>query len=78
MGYEIFTTVGITREELTRQCLQEIRLWPGCETVAGLAVLGANGGKFNVHVAEYGIASKRIADRAIRYIQRARSYENSV
>jgi hypothetical protein len=70
MGYENYTPVGITREALTRECLQELRLWRGCETVAGLAVLGGTGGKFTVHVAEYGIASKRIADRAIRYIQR--------
>jgi len=63
-------TVGISREDLTRDCLQQLRLWPGCETVTGVAVLGKLGGKFSVHVADYGLAQKRVADQALGCIQR--------
>jgi hypothetical protein len=69
-------TVGIGRADLTRDCLREIRLWPGCETVAGLGVLGDLRGGFSVHVVDYGAAKKKVADRAIRCIQceKARRY----
>jgi hypothetical protein len=63
-------TVGIGRADLARDCLQQIRLWPGCETVEGLGVLGDLHGGFSVHVTEYGAAKQRVADRAIRCIQR--------
>jgi len=63
-------TVEISRADLTRDCLQQLRLWPGCETVAGVAVLGDQRGRFTVHVVDYGASSKRIADRALRCIQR--------
>ena len=66
-------TIGITREDLTRECLRELRLWPGCETVAGVAVLADTRGKFTVHVTEYGLAKKRIADRALGCIQREKA-----
>ena len=63
-------TYGIARADLTRDCLRELRLWPGCETVEGLAVLGDERGKFTVHVVGYGSAKKKNADRALRCIQR--------
>lgn len=63
-------TVGISRSDLTRDCLQQIRLWPGCETVEGLGVLGDLQGGFSVHVIKYGAAKKKVADRAIHCIQR--------
>jgi hypothetical protein len=69
MGFPRYTS-GITRADLTRDCLRELRLWPGCETVEGLAVLADGRDKFTVHVVEYGLAKKHIADRALRYIQR--------
>jgi hypothetical protein len=69
MGFPRYTT-GITRADLTRDSLRELRLWPGCETVGGLAVLGDARGKFTVHVVEYGLAKKHLADRALRCIQR--------
>ena len=72
MGFVKFTT-GITREDLTRDCLQELRLWPGCETVEGLAVLVDARGKFTVHIVEYGLAKKKNADRALGCIQREKS-----
>jgi len=72
MGFPRYTT-GITREDLTRDCLRELRLWPGCETVEGLAVLMSDDGKFAVHVAAYGLATKKSADRALRCIQREKA-----
>jgi hypothetical protein len=63
-------TIGIARADLIRDCLQELHLWPGCETVEGVAVLGDSRGKFTVHVIDYGLAKKRIADHALRCIQR--------
>lgn len=63
-------TIGIRREDLTRDCLQELRLWPGCETVERVGVLGDLRGKFTIHVIEYGLAKKPLADRAARCIQR--------
>lgn len=66
-------TTGTTREDLTRDCLRELRLWPGCETIENLAVLVDRHGKFTVHVVEYGQASKKNADRALRYIQREKA-----
>jgi hypothetical protein len=72
MGFQTFT-IGISRADLTRDCLQQVRQWPGCETVEGLAALSAGDGKFTVHVAAYGMAKKRIADRALRCIQREMS-----
>jgi hypothetical protein len=35
---------GITRADLTRDCLRELRLWPGCETVEDIAVLADEAG----------------------------------
>jgi hypothetical protein len=63
-------TIGISRADLMRDCLHELRLWPGCETVEGLGVLGDLRGKFAVHVIDHGLAKKNIADRALRCIQR--------
>ena len=51
---------------LTQECLRELRLWPGCETVEGIAVLADIGGKFAVRVVSYGLAKKKNADRALR------------
>jgi hypothetical protein len=56
-----------------RDCLKEVRLWPGCETVEGVAVLMNDHGKFTVHAAEYGSATKKNADRAIGCIQREKA-----
>jgi hypothetical protein len=72
MAFVRFTT-GIAREDLMRECLRELRMWPGCETVAGVAVLADGGGKFTVRVVEYGLAKKRTADRALGCIQREKA-----
>jgi hypothetical protein len=63
-------TIAISRGDLTRDCLREIRLWPGCERVEAVAVLGDLRGKFTVHVTDYGAAKKPLADRALRCIHR--------
>jgi hypothetical protein len=63
-------TVGIGRADLARDCLREVRLWPGCETVEEVGVLGDLRGVFSIHVINYGVAKKAVADRAIRCIQR--------
>jgi len=69
MGF-IKHTIGISRADLIRDCLQQLRLWPGCETVVGIAVLADLRGKFTAHVIDYGSAKKKLADRALRYVQR--------
>ena len=66
-------TIGISRADLTRDCLQELRLWPGCGTVESVAVLGDMHGRFTIHVVNYGLYGlkiKHVADRAVRCIQR--------
>jgi hypothetical protein len=69
MGF-VKHTIGISRADLTRDCLQQLRLWPGCETVEGVAVLGDLRGRFTVRVMDYGMTKKYLADRALRCIQR--------
>ena len=63
----------ITREDLRQECLRELRLWPGCETVEDVAVLADTGGKFAVTVVAYGLSKKKNADRAVRCLQREKA-----
>ena len=63
-------TVAISRADLTRDCLQQTRCWPGCETVESVGVLADVGDGFSVRVIDYGLANKRLADRAIRCVER--------
>ena len=63
----------ITREDLRQECLRELRLWPGCETVEDVAVLADTGGKFAVRVVAYGLSKKKNADRAVRCLQREKA-----
>jgi hypothetical protein len=72
MVFQRFTT-GIIREDLTQECLRELRLWPGCETVEEVAILAHTGGKFAVSVVACGLAKKKNADRAIWCIQREKA-----
>jgi hypothetical protein len=72
MGFSIFT-VGVTREDLTRDCLRDLRLWPGCETVDRIGILAGQDGKFTAHVIEYGDAKKQLTDRALRCVQREKA-----
>ena len=63
-------TTAIGRANLARDCLQELRLWPGCESVGTVGVLAGQRDRFTLHVIDYGSAPKRLADRALRCIER--------
>jgi hypothetical protein len=65
-------SVGISRADLAQNCLREIRLWPGCETVEEVGVLADSRGRFSIHVISYGAAKKKLADQAARCVQRER------
>jgi hypothetical protein len=64
-------TFGLSYGALRKECLEAVRQWPGCETVGAIHIIrdGRPGG-FSVRVTLYGKAKKRIADRAINYVQR--------
>jgi hypothetical protein len=72
MGY-YRSTIGISRQDLRQDCLRELRLWPGCETVASIGILAGKHGTFTAHVIEYGLAKKKHADRALGCIQREKA-----
>jgi hypothetical protein len=63
-------TTAISRADLASDCLQELRLWPGCEAVGTVGVLAGKRDRFTLHVIDYGSAPKRLADRALRCIER--------
>ena len=62
----------IDRVGLARICLEEIRLWPGCEGVVSVGVLAEPPNRFVIRVIDYGTASVRLADQAIRTIERTK------
>jgi hypothetical protein len=64
-------TVGLSYAALRKECLETVRQWPGCESVAGIQIVRDNRpGGFSVRVTLYGSADPKIADRAIRCVQR--------
>jgi hypothetical protein len=64
-------TVGLTYGALRKECLEAVRHWPGCETVAGIQIIRDNTpAGFSVRVTLYGNADAKIADRAIKCVQR--------
>jgi hypothetical protein len=63
-------TTAISRVDLMRDCLDQIRQWPGCETIKEIGVLGDLQGGFTVHIIDYGRSKKRCADRAMLCVQR--------
>jgi hypothetical protein len=64
-------TVGLSYGALREECLEAVRQWPGCESVAGIQILRSNApGSFSVRITLYGNADERIADRAITCVQR--------
>jgi hypothetical protein len=64
-------TVGLSYGALRKECLETVRHWPGCETVAGIQIIRDNTpGGFSVRVTLYGDADKKIADRAIACVER--------
>lgn len=60
----------ITYNDLRRLCLEAVKQWPGCETISGIQIIRSAGRKFSVRVTLYGKSEKRIADRAIRCVER--------
>jgi hypothetical protein len=69
MVFVHFTT-GISRDDLARECLQQVRMWPGCETVGAVGIFGLPRERFAARVMDYGLASKKLADRALKCIER--------
>lgn len=64
-------TVGMRYAALRKECLEAVRQWPGCETVAGIQIIRDNTSTgFLVRVTLYGNAERKIADRAIVCVQR--------
>ena len=61
---------AISRADLAQECLDEVRMWPGCEGEVSVGVLSAPSDRFTLRVMEYGAADKKLADRAIRAIER--------
>jgi hypothetical protein len=68
-------TIAISRSELARACLEEIRQWPGCEGVVSVGVLAAPPDLFLLRVIEYGETQTNRADRALRTIERSKLRE---
>jgi hypothetical protein len=65
------SAIGLKYEALRRECLQAVRQWPGCETIAGIQIIRTSKpGGFSVRVTLYGKAKIRLADRAMAAVQR--------
>jgi hypothetical protein len=70
-GMAKFITVGLSYEALRKECLETIRQWPGCESIAGIQIIrDSKPGKFSVRITLYGNANVKMADRAIACVQR--------
>jgi hypothetical protein len=66
-----FKTIGIRYGTLRKECLDAVRLWPGCETVAGIQIIRNNTqAGFSVRVTLYGQADVKTADRAMVCVER--------
>ena len=66
-----FKTVGLDYTALRKECLETVRQWPGCESIAGIQILrGKRTGSFSVKITLYGNANVKTANRAIVCVQR--------
>ena len=66
-----FNTVGLDYGALRKECLEAVRQWPGCESIAGIQILRDNKpAKFSVKITLYGNADVKTADRAMICVQR--------
>jgi hypothetical protein len=64
-------TAGLNYGTLRKECLEAVKQWPGCESVAGIQITRNNNpGGFSVRVTLYGKADQRIADRAMKCVLR--------
>jgi hypothetical protein len=61
----------VTYYNLRKECLEAIRQWPGCETVAGIQLIRDNSpAGFSAKITLYGRADKKVADRAMTCVER--------
>ena len=66
-----FNRTAVTYDSLRNECLETIRQWPGCETVAGIQLIRDNSpAGFSAKATLYGRADKKLADRAMICVQR--------
>jgi hypothetical protein len=66
-----YSTVGLNYAALRKECLEAVRQWPGCESIAGIQIIRNNRpGSFSVRITLYGKADVKTADRAMVYVQR--------
>jgi hypothetical protein len=63
-------TSELSYAALRKECLDAVRQWPGCETIGGIQIIRQNDGGFSVRVTLYGNANRRLADRAMRTVER--------
>ena len=79
-------TVGIDYMALRKECLEAVRHWPGCESIAGIQIIRSKRtgrtnqwrryapskrtGSFYVKITLYGTADVKKADRAMACVQR--------
>jgi hypothetical protein len=64
-------TTGLSYAALRKECLEAVRQWPGCSTIAGIQIIRDNTQRgFSVRVTLYGTADKKTADRAMVCVQR--------
>jgi hypothetical protein len=56
-----FFRSAVTYDTLRKECLETIRQWPGCETVAGIRLIRDNSpAGFSAKVTLYGRAEKKV------------------
>jgi hypothetical protein len=66
-----FQTFGLNYAALRKECLEAVKQWPGCESVAGIQILrSTKPGDFSVKITLYGTADVKTADRAMICVQR--------
>jgi hypothetical protein len=64
-------TVGLSYGALRKECLEAVRHWPGCESIAGIQIIrGKRTGSFSVKITLYGKADVKTADRAMISVER--------
>jgi hypothetical protein len=64
-------TVGMSYGALRKECLDALKQWPGCETIGAIQIVRlTTPGSFSVRVTLYGQADRKIADRAVSFVQR--------
>lgn len=65
-----FAVTALSYAALRKECLEAVRHWPGCESIGGVQIIRHNNQGFSVRVTLYGNANRRLADRAMRAVER--------